>query len=115
QIARILGLSSPDDVELRGRLFDLGLDSLMAVELKTRLERTLCCTIRPTLVFDYPTLEALVGYFAQEPLAAFFDAAGAAEAEVAVEAISLLENESEEAIADQLARELSALEEGKGA
>jgi myxalamid-type polyketide synthase MxaB len=116
QIARILGLSSPDQVELRGRLFDLGLDSLMAVELKTRLERTLCCTIRPTLAFDYPTLEALVGYFAQEPLARFFvpEDAPAAVAEVAGETITLLENESEETIADQLARELSALEEGTG-
>jgi myxalamid-type polyketide synthase MxaB len=116
QIARILGLSSPDQVELRGRLFDLGLDSLMAVELKTRLEQTLCCTIRPTLAFDYPTLEALVGYFAQEPLARFFAAedAPAAEAETADEAITLLENESEETIADELARELSALEEGTG-
>jgi hypothetical protein len=103
-------------VELRGRLFDLGLDSLMAVELKTRLEQTLCCTIRPTLAFDYPTLEALVGYFAQEPLARFFAAedAPAAEAEIADDAITLLENETEETIADQLARELSALEEGTG-
>ncbi len=72
QIAELLGLESFEEIEPRNRLFDLGLDSLMAVELKTRLERTLCCGMRPTLVFDYPTVEALVGYFAQEPLAALF-------------------------------------------
>jgi myxalamid-type polyketide synthase MxaB len=104
QIASVLGLASFEDIELRARLFDLGLDSLMAVELKTRLERALGCVMRPTLVFDYPTVEALAGYFAQQPLARFFTEEKEPEDEAAA-------GEDEQAIADQLARELSSLEQ----
>jgi acyl transferase domain-containing protein/acyl carrier protein len=113
QIAAVLGISSPDEIDLRSRLFDLGLDSLMAVELKVRLERALCCVMRPTLVFDYPTVEALVSYFAQEPLVKFFPPAGGSPpaAEDLTDGVALLDNESEDAIAGELADELSQLEE----
>jgi myxalamid-type polyketide synthase MxaB len=69
QIAKVLGLGSPERVGLRQRLFDLGMDSLMAVELKSRLEASLNCSLRSTLMFDYPTVEALVDYLAIEILA----------------------------------------------
>ncbi|NEP08644.1 MAG: acyl carrier protein, partial [Okeania sp. SIO4D6] len=39
-------------------------DSLMAVELKNRLELTLQTSLSSTLLFDYPTLEALVEHLA---------------------------------------------------
>jgi myxalamid-type polyketide synthase MxaB len=68
EIAQVLGLSNPGDIELRQRLFDLGLDSLMAVELKNRLEQILGQTIPTTLLFDYPTIEALVEYFLEDLL-----------------------------------------------
>jgi myxalamid-type polyketide synthase MxaB len=63
QIAKVLNLNSPEQIEPRQRLFDLGLDSLMAVELKNYLETSLGLTMPTTLLFDYPTLEALVDYF----------------------------------------------------
>jgi myxalamid-type polyketide synthase MxaB len=66
QIAKILGLSSAEQIAPRQRLFDLGLDSLMAIELKNKLEANLGQSLRSTLLFDYPTLEALVDYLAQE-------------------------------------------------
>ncbi|MFN6560887.1 MAG: type I polyketide synthase [Nostoc sp. ChiSLP01] len=68
QIAQILGWNSPEKVEPRQRLFDLGVDSLMAIELKNRLESSLGCSLRTTLLFDYPTLEALVDYLSREVL-----------------------------------------------
>ena len=46
----------------RKPLFDLGLDSLTAVELKNRLETNFLCSLSTTLLFDYPTLEALSGH-----------------------------------------------------
>jgi acyl transferase domain-containing protein/NADPH:quinone reductase-like Zn-dependent oxidoreductase/acyl carrier protein len=114
-IASVLGLASFEDIELRGRLFDLGLDSLMAIELKTRLERTLGCVMRPTLAFDYPTVEALSAYFAQVPLARFFATTGGPhEEDVAAPDVSSQEDESEEAIAATLARELTELERAGG-
>jgi acyl carrier protein len=68
QLANVLGITSPDQIGPRKRLFDLGLDSLMAVELKNRLEAELDCSLRSTLLFDYPTLEALVTYLMKEVL-----------------------------------------------
>ncbi|MEM7307331.1 MAG: SDR family NAD(P)-dependent oxidoreductase [Planctomycetota bacterium] len=62
EIATVLGLASPEAVEPRGRLMDLGMDSLMAVELKARLERSLGLELQATLLFDHPTVEALVAY-----------------------------------------------------
>ena len=58
----------PEELEPRQRLFDLGLDSLMAIELKTRLESSLALSLRSTLLFHYPTLESLAHYLAKEVL-----------------------------------------------
>lgn len=67
-VAKTLGLKEAGTIELRQRLFDLGLDSLMAIELRSYLQRSLGCNLRSTLLFDYPTLEALVNYLAIEVL-----------------------------------------------
>src|SRR5262249_12507176 len=65
QVAHVLGLSSPESIKIRQRLFDLGLDSLMAVELRNRLARSVGRPLRSTLVFDYPTVEALVDHISE--------------------------------------------------
>lgn len=64
ELARHLGLSGPEDVAPRGRLFDLGLDSLLAIDLKSRLENELGLELPGSLLFDYPTAEALAEYLA---------------------------------------------------
>lgn len=64
-IAATLGQRNPEELEPRQRLFDIGMDSLMAVELKNRLEAGLGIGLRSTLVFDYPTLEALVRHLGE--------------------------------------------------
>ncbi|MFH0997755.1 MAG: type I polyketide synthase [Pseudomonadota bacterium] len=66
QVAATLGMTSPEQLEPRQRLFDTGIDSLMAVELKNRLESGLGISLRSTLVFDYPTVEALVKHLSED-------------------------------------------------
>ena len=48
--------------------FDLGMDSLMAVELRNRLNRAFAgaYTASNTVVFDYPDIAALAGHLARE-------------------------------------------------
>ncbi|MDF5733208.1 MAG: type I polyketide synthase, partial [Rhizonema sp. PD38] len=105
QIAQIIGWNSPDKIEPRQRLFDLGVDSLMAIELKNRLESSLECSLRTTLLFDYPTLEALIEYLSRKVLV--LESTTAATVEVTqddeVEALlSELEQMSEFDIQDKL-------------
>ncbi|NER93851.1 MAG: type I polyketide synthase [Symploca sp. SIO1B1] len=61
-IAKTLGLQDIQKIRMRQSLFDLGLDSLMAVDLKNRLESSLETSLSSTLLFDYPTVETLVEY-----------------------------------------------------
>jgi len=63
-LAEVLGMSSARTVEPRHRLFDLGIDSLLAVELKNRLEALLGRPLGATLVFDFPTVADLVTHLA---------------------------------------------------
>lgn len=81
QVAATLGMTFPEQLEPRQRLFDIGMDSLMAVELKNRLESGLGISLRSTLVFDYPTLEAMATYLCEEGLPPFFPSAISDEAE----------------------------------
>ncbi|MGZ5581389.1 MAG: SDR family NAD(P)-dependent oxidoreductase, partial [Methylobacter sp.] len=69
QICTVLALPKSTPIESRQRLFDFGLDSLMSVELKNRLDNAIAKKLRSTLIFDYPTLEALSKHLAEQVLA----------------------------------------------
>jgi acyl carrier protein len=43
-------------------MFDLGMDSLMAVELKRSLEEGIGLRLPSTLTFNYPTIRAMAGF-----------------------------------------------------
>jgi acyl transferase domain-containing protein/aryl carrier-like protein len=62
RVLELLALDSGRPVAPRAPLKDLGLDSLMAVELRNTLVRAGGVTLPATLLFDHPTLDALASY-----------------------------------------------------
>lgn len=59
QVIRTLGLAPSFALDPRRGLRDIGLDSLMAVELRNALQQLAGLTLPATLLFDYPTVDAL--------------------------------------------------------
>jgi acyl transferase domain-containing protein/NADPH:quinone reductase-like Zn-dependent oxidoreductase/acyl carrier protein len=66
QAIKVLGLTPSHTIDPRQPLREMGLDSLMAVELRNALGASLKCSLPATLLFDYPTLDALVDFLAKE-------------------------------------------------
>jgi NAD(P)-dependent dehydrogenase (short-subunit alcohol dehydrogenase family)/acyl carrier protein len=86
--------------------FDLGMDSLMAVELGKALQRQLGREFRlsTTLAFDYPTPDALARYLLEDVLRLSADAApaGKSEDQAAAEVDALADDEVSAALEDEL-------------
>ncbi|MGB8479151.1 MAG: type I polyketide synthase [Acidobacteriaceae bacterium] len=61
QAAQVLGFRRDEVLPIAVPLTDLGLDSLMAVDLKNRLQAGLGQNLSPTVVFDYPSVSEMVG------------------------------------------------------
>src|SRR5213078_4923815 len=59
EVAGVLGRDAPGTVDLAQGFFEMGLDSLMAVELKRRLEKVTGLRLPRTLAFEFPNVEAL--------------------------------------------------------
>jgi myxalamid-type polyketide synthase MxaE and MxaD len=60
QAAQVLGFRPSEVPPIDIPLTDLGLDSLMAVDLKNRLQAGLGQNLSPTVVFDYPRVSDMV-------------------------------------------------------
>ena len=93
ELARVLGFQV-SELNTKTGFFDLGMDSLTAIEFKNRLQDSIGFTLPSTVAFDYPNLEALADYILDK----IFPEA---------------ESSDEADIADLLAAELAAMEEDK--
>ncbi|AKD53905.1 beta-ketoacyl synthase N-terminal-like domain-containing protein [Spirosoma radiotolerans] len=73
KVADVLGYRTGQRVPLDIGLFDLGLDSIMALSLKESLEKEFQVKLKQTVAFNYPTIHRMANYLMSEPLAAYFD------------------------------------------
>ncbi len=101
-VNKVLGLDASHSFNLRQGFTDIGLDSLMAVELSNRLQKDLERSLPPTLTFEYPTLEALTNYLASEVLAITVPATRAESAQEIEKQKQALAAEIEEISEDKL-------------
>ncbi|MEV0901809.1 type I polyketide synthase [Actinoplanes sp. NPDC049802] len=65
RIAELLRFDGADEVEPDVKLTDLGLDSLVAVELRNSLEAALRMAVPASLTFDHPSVAQLSRFLAQ--------------------------------------------------
>ena len=66
EAAAVRGQDDAQAIPADQALRDLGFDSLMSVELRTRLAAATGLTLARTLVFEHPTAEALAHHLARE-------------------------------------------------
>lgn len=62
EVAQVIGLPAADKIDPSLDLFKMGMDSLMAIELRRRLERVVATTLPSSVAFKYPTVSALVAF-----------------------------------------------------
>jgi phthiocerol/phenolphthiocerol synthesis type-I polyketide synthase B len=64
QVARAMGLAGPYSLDPSAGFFQSGMDSLMSVTLQRALGESLGEPLAASVVFDYPTVDALADYLA---------------------------------------------------
>jgi acyl transferase domain-containing protein/acyl carrier protein len=116
EVARILGQVYAGAIDPNRPLMELGLDSLMAVELRNALARNVPVDLPATLLFDQPTVTRLADYLLREAFPELFPAGpetreedGEEQKERLLAEVGELSAEEMEALIDQ---ELGRLRDG---
>lgn len=106
--AGVLSVNNANTLEIHQPLQSMGLDSLMAVELRNKLGQSVEKTLSATLLFEYPTISALADHLAREVF--MLDAAQTSPAEPVEKAQASMPSPGETASLDNLSDdELAAM------
>ena len=114
QIAIVLGLPPSELPDPEIGFFEMGMDSLMAIEFKKGLEKTLLISLSETLAFNYPNISALSSYIVEDVLG--FNEIEDEEIKLTdnntntINFLSQVENFSEDEIESSIAEELKEIE-----
>jgi surfactin synthase thioesterase subunit/aryl carrier-like protein len=65
-VAQLFRFSEPAQLDPTANFFHLGLDSLMALELRNRLQMEFKCALPVAIIFQHPSVDALVGHLCRE-------------------------------------------------
>ncbi len=108
RVARVLGLDEAQSIDSWRPLKELGIDSLMAVELRNVLKADLGVEdgLPATLVFDHPTVEAIARFILRQALGDGVAAAAAPPREDAESVVDRVEQLSDEEVDRLLSRRL---------
>jgi acyl carrier protein len=106
EAARVLGLDQARVIDPEQPLNQLGLDSLMALQLRDRLSALTRIALPPVVLFNYPTLSALVEHLAGEVATTPAEPAAAATNGAATPATNNLDELSEQQLAELLEAQL---------
>ncbi|KUI98277.1 type I polyketide synthase [Vibrio sp. MEBiC08052] len=91
-VAQVMGIEQVEMIDIDKQLFDIGMDSLMAVEFKNMLQNQLAYSFHSTLIFDFPTIKRLAGYIVDECLS--FDLSDVTDIDEVTEEESQIDTES---------------------
>ena len=61
-----MGVPPSQPIDVRRGLFEMGMDSLMALDLKNRLRASVGLDVPATVVFEFPNIEAIAGFLAEQ-------------------------------------------------
>jgi acyl transferase domain-containing protein/acyl carrier protein len=114
EVAKVLGFEASQLPSPEQGFFDLGMDSLMAIDLKSRLDKSLGTTLPSTITFECPTIADLVKYLSRE----VFDWQSSTVSEVITSPnaqeraarVEIIQQLSEAALEASIAEELAGLE-----
>merc|ERR1712187_652189 len=63
-------IASDDDLETDSPFMEAGMDSLFCVQLMTEVSKEFQLSLSPSLIFDFPTVRAMVDHLVEESKAA---------------------------------------------
>jgi acyl transferase domain-containing protein/acyl carrier protein len=105
QVAAVLGLTETGQLATETGFSELGMDSLMTLELKNRLQKSVDMTLPSTLAFKYPSVDELLVFLVTDIFSGFFIEQTKPD--------ELVEDAAEDDIALLLERELLKMENGQ--